>query len=195
MLLWVIDVGFDNTCTVLRRWNGSRVVPRLYGWVYKTLRLSPLEVGHSVVVISARLNPMGSQFSIPLNKWGIKFWHPVENSDTGGPSLTTIRMEYLLDFQYWYCGLCVENQWGRGRKYCFVNFCFFGGTWVIDGRAVMGWFRKSYLGAAETTSFSSRDFSRSNKHNIFWHAVTTGYFYVLFFWNVALSDFFFLGSL
>ena len=41
------------------------VIPRLYGWVYKTLRLSPLVVEHSVVVMSARLNPMGSQFSIP----------------------------------------------------------------------------------------------------------------------------------
>ena len=35
-----------------------------YGWVYKTLRLSPSVVDHSVVVMSARLNPMGSQFSI-----------------------------------------------------------------------------------------------------------------------------------
>ena len=22
-------------------------------------------------------------------------------------------MEYLVAFQFWYCGLCVENQWGE----------------------------------------------------------------------------------
>ena len=59
-------VGFDNTCTVSGKWNVPRVIPKLYGWVCKTLRLSPLVVEHSVVIMSARLNPMGSQFSIPL---------------------------------------------------------------------------------------------------------------------------------
>ena len=29
------DVGFENTCTVSGKWNVSRVMPRLYGWVYK----------------------------------------------------------------------------------------------------------------------------------------------------------------
>ena len=59
-------MGFDNTCTISGKRNISRVIPRLYGWVYKTLRLSPLAVDHSVVVMSARLNPMGSQFLIPV---------------------------------------------------------------------------------------------------------------------------------
>ena len=59
-------VGFDNTYTVSGKWNRSKVIPRLYGWVYKTLRLSQLVVVHSVVVMSARFNPKGSQFSIPL---------------------------------------------------------------------------------------------------------------------------------
>ena len=45
----------------------SRVIPRLYGGVYKTLRLFPLVVEHSVVVMSARLNPVGSQFSISVS--------------------------------------------------------------------------------------------------------------------------------
>ena len=66
MLLWVMGEGFDNTCTVPGKWNVSRVIPRLYGGVYKTLRLFPLVVEHSVVVMSARLNAMGSQFSIPV---------------------------------------------------------------------------------------------------------------------------------
>ena len=48
---------------------------------------------------------------------------------------------------------------------------------------------KVYLGLAEIASFSSRGFSRSNKHDTFWHAVSTGYFYVLFLWTIAVSYF------
>ena len=55
-------VGFDNTCIVSGKGNISRIIPRLYGWVHKTLRLSPLVVEHSVAVMSAILNPMGSLF-------------------------------------------------------------------------------------------------------------------------------------
>ena len=62
-LLGVDGVGFDNTCTVSGKY---RAILRLYGWVYKILRLSPLVVEHSVVVMSARLNPMGNQFLIPV---------------------------------------------------------------------------------------------------------------------------------
>ena len=69
-----MGVGFENTCTVSGKWNFSGVIPRLCGWVDKTLRLYPLVVEHSVVVMTAgsqsrlnpRLNPMGSQFSIPI---------------------------------------------------------------------------------------------------------------------------------
>ena len=39
------------------------------------------------------------------------------------------------------------------------------------------------------TSFSSRDFSWSNKHDTFWYVASTGYFYVLFIWAIAVSDF------
>ena len=39
---------------------------------------------------------------------------------------------------------------------------------------------RSYSGLAEIASFSSRDFSRSNKHDTFWHVVSVEYFYVLF---------------
>ena len=47
--------------------------------------------------------------------------------------------------------------------------------------------QKSYLGPTEIASFPSRSFSQSNKHNTFWHAVSTGY--VLLLWNIAVSDF------
>ena len=49
--------------------------------------------------------------------------------------------------------------------------------------------RKSYLGPVEIASFSSQDFSRSNKHDTFWDIVSTGYFYILFLWVIAVSDF------
>ena len=66
---------------------------------------------------------------------------------------------------------------------------FIGGAWILDRWGVEGWGRKSYLGEAEIASFASRDFSRSNKFDTFWHVVTTGYFYVLFLWTIAVSDF------
>ena len=94
----------------------------------------------------------------------LKFRDPVEDSNTGRPSSIIVRMEYLLTFQYWYCELCVENQWREGRKHCFVNF-FLWWCFNLWWMGVVGWDRKSYLGPAEMTSFSSRDFCRSNKHD------------------------------
>ena len=38
-------------------------------------------------------------------------------------------------------------------------------------------------------SFSNRDFSRRNKHDLFWLVVSTGYFYILFLWAIVVSDF------
>ena len=96
-------VGLDNTCTISGKRDGFRVIPRLYGWVYKTLILSPLLVEHSFVVMSARLIPMDSQFSISV-LWhlclesvvGITLWDPVEDCDTGGRNSITVKMEYLI---------------------------------------------------------------------------------------------------
>ena len=139
----MIGFGFNNTCTVSRKWNVSRVIPRLCEWVYKTLRLSPLVVEHSVVVMSARLNPMGSQFSISVisnlcseSVRGIKCWDPVEDSDTGGSTSIAVRMEYLLTFQYYYCEFYAENRLGGGRKHCFVNFC---SLVVLESSVDEGW--------------------------------------------------------
>ena len=56
------DAGeFDNTCIVSGKWNVFRVALRLYGWVYKTLRLSPLVIEHSVVVMTASSQSRQSQ--------------------------------------------------------------------------------------------------------------------------------------
>ena len=60
-------------------------------------------------------------------------------------------------------------------------------------RGCWGWDRKPYLGPVEIAIFSSRDFSRINKHDTFWVAVSTGYFYVLFLWAIAVSDCLLLG--
>ena len=52
-LLWVMRVGFENTCIASGKSNVSKGIPRLYGWVYKTLRLFPLADEHSVVAMTA----------------------------------------------------------------------------------------------------------------------------------------------
>ena len=49
--------------------------------------------------------------------------------------------------------------------------------------------QKSFLGPAEIASFSCREFSRSNRDDTFWDVVSTGYFYVLFSWTIAVSGF------
>ena len=44
MLLWVMAVGFENTCTVSGKSDISRVVPGLSGWVYKIFKTPQLLV-------------------------------------------------------------------------------------------------------------------------------------------------------
>ena len=45
MLLWVIGMGFENTCSVSGKGNVTRIIPKIYGWEYKLLRLAQLSVG------------------------------------------------------------------------------------------------------------------------------------------------------
>ena len=77
---------------------------------------------------------------------------------------------------------------GKAESIVFCFF-FFGSVLIVGGWRVVGWVRKSYLGPAEIASFSSRDFSRSYKHDTFWRVLSTGYFYVLFSWAIAVSNF------
>ena len=65
---------------------------------------------------------------------------------------------------------------------------FFGVALLVGRWGVVGWGRKSYLGPAEISSFSSRDLSRRNKHDSIW-LVSTRYFYILFLWAIVVSDF------
>ena len=78
---------------------------------------------------------------------------------------------------------------GGGQKALFCYFLFFGVALLVGGWVVVGWGRKSYLGPAEISFFSSRDLSRYNKHDSFWFAVLNGYFYILFLWAIVVSDF------
>ena len=51
----------------LAQFPGSEMSPGLFqDFMDGYIRLSQLVVDHSVVVISARLNPVGSQFLIPI---------------------------------------------------------------------------------------------------------------------------------
>ena len=100
-----------------------------------------------------------------------------EDSNTGGPSSFTVRMEYLRL-------IC----WGRNHY--FVNFCSLASVaLIVDGWGVVGWGRKSYLGPAEFASFSSRDLNRRIKYDSIWLVVFTGYFYILVLRAIVVSDF------
>ena len=66
---------------------------------------------------------------------------------------------------------------------------FFSCALIVVRWTVLGWGRKADLGPAKIASFSSQDFSRSNKHDAFWHVVSTGYFYILFLRAITVSDF------
>ena len=68
---------------------------------------------------------------------------------------------------------------GGGQKALFCWFLFFGVALIVGG----------YLGQSKIASFSSRNLSRNNKHDSFWLVVSTGYFYVLFLWDIVVSDF------
>ena len=122
----------------------------------------------------------------------IKFEILVEDSNTGRPSLFTVRMEYLFAFPFWYCKLCVENRWGAdggmgmGEEsivlLIFVIWRCFSRRWMRGcgvGHKVL--FRAGWN--------PRRDLSQRNKHDSFWHVVSTGHFYVLFLWAIFVSDF------
>ena len=86
-------------------------------------------VEHNVVVMAAVSDQDDPRLNLIPILWnlcsepvgGIKFWDPVEGSDTGDPSWVIVMIEYLFAFQFWCCKLCVENRWGGGRKHWFVN--------------------------------------------------------------------------
>ena len=71
-----------------------------------------------------------------------------------------------------------------------IVFLFFGGALIVGGWDQVRWGRKSYLiRLPKIVSFSSQDFSRSNKLDPFSHVVSTGYLYVSVLRAIAVSDF------
>ena len=56
-----LGMKFETTCTVSGKGNVSRVISTFYGWVHETLRLSPLAVEHSVVVMTGGSQSIQSQ--------------------------------------------------------------------------------------------------------------------------------------
>ena len=88
------------------------------------------------------------------------------------------------------CGKPTRGEGWRGVASIVLLILFFGVALLVGGWGVVGWCRKSYLGPAEISSFSSWDLGHRNKHDSFWLVVWTGYFYILFLWAIVVSDFF-----
>ena len=59
----MVCLGFENTWVVSKKWN---VISRLYGSVYKILRLLLTAVEYSIVVVDTSSIPGRSQFLIPV---------------------------------------------------------------------------------------------------------------------------------
>ena len=82
--------------------------------VYKILRVSNLTIEDGVVIVTAGYHPGASQFDsrgwsvfnsrftkfVLGNSGGIIFVILAGDSNTGGPSLITVGMEYLFAFQF-----------------------------------------------------------------------------------------------
>ena len=78
---------------------------------------------------------------------------------------------------------------GGAETTVLLIFANFFSALIVDGLGAVGWVRKVYLGPAKIDSFSSQDFSWSNKHDTIWHVISTGYFHFLFLWAITVSDF------
>ena len=52
MLLWLIDVEFENTFIVSEKSNVFRFISRLYGCLYKILRLPKAAAEHSIAALA-----------------------------------------------------------------------------------------------------------------------------------------------
>ena len=108
MLLWMMVVGFGNTCSVSGKLNVSWIV--LYGWVYKILRLIHIRAEESVVLVTAGYLSIVSQFYfrerlvfnsrftkfVLESSWSIAFLILVEESNTCSQSSITVMMEHLF---------------------------------------------------------------------------------------------------
>ena len=116
----------------------SRFVPRLFINVYKIIRLTKSVAANSEVVVTMIFQLGVSQFDSPSwsacnsrfmkfvlgTSWDIKFVILVEDSDTSGLNLITVKLKYLL------CNsdvvkLVWESNKGEAGS-IIVNFCYLG---------------------------------------------------------------------
>ena len=58
--LWMV-VGLENTCTISGKWNVSKVVTRLYEWVHKIRKTTPINNGSTAVSHQGDSHLAGSQ--------------------------------------------------------------------------------------------------------------------------------------
>ena len=140
------------------KWNVSKVVPRLYRSAYKIIRLTKSKAIYSEVVVPAVLHlgvtqfysPGWSAFNSRFTKFvlgkcgGIKFVILVEDSDTGGASLITVRLKCLLCNSDFVNIVWESNEEEAGS--IIVNFCYLGVLWSSVGQ--------SWCGGAESLSES-----------------------------------------
>ena len=107
---------------------------------------------------------------------GIKFWDLVEESN----ALVQLLLRwntYLFAFQFWYCEWTLCGKPVRERRKVLLIFALwrcFNRQWISGG------------GVGQKMLF--RGSWHPIKHDTFWH-VLTGYFFVLFLWAIAVSDF------
>ena len=140
-------VGILETCTVLEKWNVSKVIWGLYVWAYEISKLA----GDSSVVYHAGERQFYSCWW--STSWVWNFVVLVRDTYAGGLSSINVRMEYLFAFQVWCCELCVENRWGGGRKHYFANFFVLWGCFNCRWVKVGGMGQKVSFGASSSCIF------------------------------------------
>ena len=116
MLLWVKGVGFENTYTVLGKWNVSRVIPRLYGWVYKLFITPPLSVELPVP-------SQGDCQSVSCQSVVI-----TAGTQSGG---AWVRILWVANFWLLFYEISAQNQWEQSL--------FFQGALVVRGLFEGSW--------------------------------------------------------
>ena len=154
MLLWVMGVGFENTCTVSVKWSVSRVIPRLHGWVYKLLRLSNCYFNCGFPISA------GSQLGGPQFKsYGYLEFDATLEIGVGFENTCTASGKWnentglVQDFIFWFCVWWKSRELGgrESRRFPCV-------TLVIESfssdllRATISYWKELHLESCQTST-------------------------------------------
>ena len=120
---------------------------------------------------------------------GIKCWDPDEDSDTGGPSSITVRMEYLL-FNTDIVNFVWKTKEGEAESIVLLIFVLWR-CLNLRWMRLVEWGRKTYLGPAEIASFSSRSFSTLNQ--VWFKCETLLLFCLIIFYYILRTTLFKIG--